>query len=180
MAAGREADNHNLRGVDLVIPGPRPYQLHGAPRIQQRNREHIAVRSEPVTQNKSAKTAHRKPVGGLPALMVARQVDICAARKNHHGRTVFRAFHRLEDGQCWRVFAGLALGLGSVSRPQANGLDAQKIIVVAGHGTGLYLRLRRPARQQNTNQQSVKRSHCQPHHGSRQLYKPARDFPAAL
>ena len=41
---------------------------------------------------------------------------------------------RLEDGQRGRIFAGLALGLRSVARPQADGLNAQKGIIGARDG----------------------------------------------
>ena len=80
------------------------------------------------------------------------------------------AMRRLEDSHRGRILAGLAFGLRCVARPQADGLNAQKIIVRAGHGAGFLLRLRQHQCQQSYGQNCKKSSHHKPHYGLRRLY----------
>jgi hypothetical protein len=64
------------------------------------------------------------------------------------------AMLRLEDGQSRCVLTGISFSLGSVARPQANGLNTQEIVVAAGRCAGLFLRLRRQTSNQANRQKS--------------------------
>ena len=79
-------------------------------------------------------------------------MGISASGKYHHGGAVFVAPLRLEDGQRGRIFARLALGLRSIARPQADGLNAQEVIVFADRRAGLLLRPGRRTGQQTHSQ----------------------------
>ena len=76
----------------------------------------------------------------------------------------------LEEGQGGGVFAGLALGLGSVAGPQADGLNAQEVVVVAGRRTGILFGQRRRTHQQPQSQEREKLLHWEPRRLSRGLY----------
>ena len=132
MAAGGEADDADAVGIDVVIGGAGAHQLHGAARIEQRNGKQIAVGTEPVLQDEGAKAARGEPVRDFPALEVGGQHGVRTAGQDDDGRAVAVAGLRIENGERGDVLAGIAFGLGGVARPQANGLDAEPRIVVAG------------------------------------------------
>jgi hypothetical protein len=99
-------------------------------------------------ENKGLKAAGREPVGHLAAFKVRGKMGVGPSGQHHHSRTVFVPALRSEDGKRGNVFAGFPLCLGRVTRPQANGLDAEERIVFAGGRAGLFFGNCRDAKQQ--------------------------------
>ena len=59
VAAGREADDHDAIGIDVVVGGAGAHGLHGAAGIEERNGEQIALGTEPVLEDEGAEAARR-------------------------------------------------------------------------------------------------------------------------
>ena len=108
--------------------------------------QQIAVRGEPVAEDEGAKAARGEPVGHLAALQVAARRAYAPPEARSPPSRWRCPVRGLEDGQGGDVFAGVALGLGSVAGPQADGLNAQKGVVVAGRGAGCAFARERPSR----------------------------------
>ena len=81
MPARRKPNHHNAIRIDVIIAGPRPHHLHRPPRIQQRHRQQISVRTQPIAQHKRPESPRRKPVRYLPAFQIRRQMRIGPARE---------------------------------------------------------------------------------------------------
>src|ERR1039458_624103 len=113
MPTSGEPDDHNPVWGDEVVLRPRPHRLDRAPGVEQRHRQQVTIRAEPVAEHKGAKTARGKPIGHLAALSVADNYGIRTARKDHHSGTIFVALLWLKDRQSRNIFAGFSLGLGS-------------------------------------------------------------------
>ena len=163
VAAGREADHDNAVGVDMVVGRAGANGLDSAPSVEQRNGQDVAVGSEAVAEDEGAETVSGKPIGNFAALQVAREVEIGSSGEDNDSRAVGRAVARIDDGEGGDVFAGITSGFRSFARPQANGLDVQEGIVVAGLGAGgLLLGWRLKSCQQCRRQKNAEVLHLNP------------------
>ncbi len=75
MAAGREADDPDAVGIDMVIASAGADQLHGAAGVDQRHRQHVTVGGEPVAEDEGAEASRGEPVGHFAALEIGGQAD---------------------------------------------------------------------------------------------------------
>ena len=86
-----------------------------------------------------------EPVGNFAAFEIAGEMQVCATGKDDDGRAVAGSRARAEDGERGSVAARFAFGLGRCldsrrlvsgrrSGPEADGLDAEEVVVGAGGG----------------------------------------------
>ena len=98
VAAGGEANHNDAIGIDVVVGGAGADGLDGAARIEKRDGQKVAVRTEPVAEDEGVETAGGEPVGHFAAFKIAGKVDVCAAGKDDDGGAVPVALAR---GRRW-------------------------------------------------------------------------------
>ena len=85
VAAGREANDDDAIGIDVVIRRAGADGLDGAARVDERNGKQVAIRAEPVAEDEGVEAAGGEPVGHFAALEVAGEMKIRAAGKDDDG-----------------------------------------------------------------------------------------------
>ena len=96
------------------------------------------------------------------AFEIAGQALIAAAGEDDDRGAVGVAVLRLEDGEGGDVVAGFAFGLGGVTGPEADGLDAEEVVVVVGDGTRVWLCLDGGTGEQTRGRKDDKTVHSRP------------------
>ena len=117
VPAGGETDDDDAIGVDVVVGGAGADGLDGAAGVEERNRQQIAVRGEPVAEDEGAEAAGGEPVGDFAALEVAGQMDVGAAGKDDDGRAVVAPWRGPKTVSAGMSSQVVALGLRRSSGP---------------------------------------------------------------
>jgi hypothetical protein len=117
VAAGREAPDADLAGVEPQLPGARAGQADGALGVEQRGGEAVA-RPEAVLKYECGDAAGGEPVGDFLALVAQGEVAVAAAGADDDGATVALVFRREVDRQRGGVLVRGAEGAGGAFGPE--------------------------------------------------------------
>src|SRR5882672_2029342 len=117
MSTGGGTHDADAFGIDFPFGGAGAHGADGALGVFQHARMPVALRSEPITQDKGG-DAILIQVERIILSFMAGQAAVAATGANHDGTTTGLVRRRQIHGESWNIIGSIAERAGSAGRPE--------------------------------------------------------------